>query len=36
MKTEGHHSDYTKPYSVRWLCSQHHHNVHYRKAEEGA
>jgi hypothetical protein len=23
-KTQGHHADYGLPYSVHWLCSQHH------------
>lgn len=27
-KVDGHHDDYKKPLSVRWLCKQHHSDVH--------
>lgn len=27
-KTEGHHSDYSKPLDVRWLCRLHHIELH--------
>ena len=29
--TEAHHEDYAKPLMVRWLCKQHHFEVHRRK-----
>lgn len=25
---EAHHEDYTRPLDVRWLCRDHHHEVH--------
>lgn len=25
---QGHHTDYSKPYDVRWLCAQHHREEH--------
>jgi hypothetical protein len=27
-KTQGHHDDYSKPLSVRWLCQKHHWDIH--------
>lgn len=27
-KTDAHHDDYTKPFSVRWLCRAHHRQHH--------
>ncbi len=28
MKVHAHHDDYTKPLTVRWLCTMHHAEVH--------
>lgn len=27
-KTEAHHTDYSKPLAVMWLCTPHHHEWH--------
>lgn len=27
-QVEGHHEDYSRPLDVRWLCSQHHRELH--------
>lgn len=29
-KADGHHSDYTKPYLVNWLCKKHHKSLKHR------
>jgi hypothetical protein len=31
---QAHHDDYTKPLSVRWLCSSHHQRFHKAQSEE--
>lgn len=28
VKSEAHHEDYSKPLEVRWLCRQHHAEIH--------
>lgn len=28
VKTQAHHDDYSKPLQVRWLCQEHHTDVH--------
>lgn len=30
IKAEAHHSDYSKPLDVIWLCNKHHHDEHER------
>jgi hypothetical protein len=30
-KSEAHHTDYSKPYDVIWLCDFHHHQLHNHK-----
>ena len=30
VETQAHHEDYTKPFKVRWLCRQHHEDLHHR------
>lgn len=32
-RADAHHSDYSKPYDVRWLCRRHHVEVHARVRE---
>ena len=27
-KTHGHHTDYSRPLSVEWLCAEHHREAH--------
>jgi len=27
LEVEAHHDDYKKPYTVRWLCKEHHEEV---------
>jgi hypothetical protein len=29
-KTQAHHADYSKPLEVRWLCHEHHRELHNR------
>jgi hypothetical protein len=31
ITTEAHHNDYSKPFEVRWLCKQHHEDVHHKE-----
>jgi hypothetical protein len=31
LRVHGHHDDYSKPLSVRWLCAIHHAQVHAEK-----
>ena len=32
-RTQAHHTDYSKPLDVRWLCARHHAQVHGRALE---
>lgn len=37
-EVEAHHEDYNKPYEVRWLCREHHRDLHktgIKKTSEG-
>ena len=29
LRTHGHHDDYSKPLSVRWICAKHHKELHF-------
>lgn len=33
-KVRGHHEDYDKPLEVRWLCFEHHHELHQKRVLE--
>ncbi len=33
-KTESHHSDYSKPLDVNWLCTNHHNLLHVKEREK--
>lgn len=33
-KVHGHHSDYSKPLEVQWLCEEHHQRLHGKKVCE--
>ena len=33
VKSEAHHADYSRPLNVRWLCSEHHKQVHAGRIE---
>jgi hypothetical protein len=33
-KIEGHHDDYRRPLSVRWMCQKHHREFHRKSNEE--
>lgn len=32
-RTQAHHSDYSMPLNVKWLCKRHHDEIHYPVAE---
>jgi len=34
VKVHGHHDDYSKPLSVRWLCHKHHREHHLKEREK--
>jgi len=31
IEVESHHEDYSSPYNVRWLCAEHHLELHNKK-----
>lgn len=33
-KSDAHHDDYSKPFDIRWLCRQHHKDLH-KKLKDG-
>ena len=33
--SEAHHEDYSKPLEVRWLCPQHHREIHHHPLDSG-
>ena len=33
-EAQGHHEDYSKPFEVRWLCSEHHNDLHRKERNE--
>lgn len=36
IKVQAHHDDYTKPWEVRWLCTNHHNEWHRSNEPKGA
>lgn len=36
IKVHAHHSDYSKPLDVQWLCVKHHVETHYPEQKEAA
>lgn len=34
-KVDAHHSDYTRPLAVRWLCRKHHKAIHAAEKSQG-
>ena len=33
-KAQGHHEDYSKPFDVNWLCTEHHNELHRKEQDE--